>query len=56
MTWTVDGTTYTFYNPEGQAIVWTSNFDYAMILIRELNAFNVKIDTGKMEKRDEQSL
>ena len=42
MTWTVDGRTYTFYNPEGQAIVWTSNFDDAMMLISEFN----------MEKRD----
>jgi len=42
MTWTVDRRTYTFYNPEGQAIVWTSNYDDAIMLISELN----------MEKRD----
>ena len=35
MTWTVDNGTYTFYNPEGQAMVKTSDFECALMIISE---------------------
>ena len=37
MSWMLSGTTYTFYNFEGKAIVKTSNFEDAMMLIRTFN-------------------
>jgi hypothetical protein len=43
MTWKVNGTTYTFYNSQGQAIFKTDNFDQAMKLIRD----------GNMERRND---
>lgn len=43
MTYKIDKNKYVFFNYKGEAIVWTSNFDDAMMLIREFN----------MEKRDD---
>ena len=43
MTYKIDKDKYVFFNYKGEAIAWTSNFDDAMMLIREFN----------MEKRDE---
>ena len=40
MTWTVDNGTYTFYNPEGQAMVKTSDFECALMIISEYEKEN----------------
>ena len=42
MTYKIDKDKYVFFNYKGETIAWTSNFDDAMMLIREFN----------MEKRD----
>ena len=44
MAWSVSGTTYTFYNFEGKAIVKTSNFEDAMLLIRTFNMKEITND------------